>query len=262
VGLLLFTTSSGCQVFVGVRDYVHYNDLTNDFVTGYRNQVWARQSWHENKHCFADQPYLHDFSEGYRHGYREVASGGSGCPPALPPRCYWTWHYQTPEGQAKVAAWFSGYPHGAAAAERDKAGQWMQIQVSHQVRTQYSPRFQDGTIFLPDEMLQDLEPRAAVPSESPEGEPVEPVPAPDPENSPSGPAAGDASYGPSSSAVPWGPGGAGAGVSSTNVPAGAAPDQWRANASPRRWMKRLPVPDPVSEIPVLGRPDLAFGLPH
>jgi hypothetical protein len=147
--------SPGCSVFNGMRDYIAYNDACNDFVIGYRNEVWAKQSWHENKSCFADQPYLKAFGEGYQAGYIDVASGGNGCPPVLPPRCYWAWHYQSPEGQAKVAAWFAGFPHGAATAERDNAGGWQEIQVSHQTETQYSPEFQNGTIFLPDELLEE-----------------------------------------------------------------------------------------------------------
>jgi hypothetical protein len=155
LGSMAIISSSGCSVFRTVQDYIDYNDTCNDFVIGYRNEVWAKQSWHDNKSCFADQPYLKDFGKGYQAGYADVANGGSGCPPALPPRSYWKWHYQSPEGQAKVAAWFAGYPHGAATAERDNAGAWQEIQVSHQIETQYSAEFQNGTIFLPDEVLEE-----------------------------------------------------------------------------------------------------------
>ena len=162
---LVVMGSSGCSMFTSIHDYIAYNDACNDFVIGWRNEVWAKQSWHENKDCVADRPHLKHFGEGYQAGYRDVASGGSGCPPVLPPRCYWAWHYQSPEGQAKVAAWFEGYPHGAATAERDNAGGWQEIQVSHQIETQYSPEFQDGTIFLPEEMIEQLRTREpAVPN--------------------------------------------------------------------------------------------------
>ncbi len=156
VGSLVIVCGSGCSMFTSIHDYIAYNDASNDFVLGWRNEVWARQSWHENKACVGDREYLKDFGKGYRAGYADVASGGNGCPPVLPPRCYWAWHYQTPEGQAKVAAWFAGYPHGAATAERDNAGGWQEIQVSHQIETQYSPEFQDGTIFLPEEMIEQM----------------------------------------------------------------------------------------------------------
>ena len=160
--LLLVTSvavasSTGCTAFLGLRDFIAYNDGSNNFVIGWRNEVWARQSWHDNKYAFADQAYLADFGIGYRAGYQEVASGGNGCPPPLPPRKYWKWHYETPEGQAKIAAWFAGFPHGAAAAEQDCAGEWMEIPVARHVDLQYSPEFQDGTMFMPPEALDEYQ---------------------------------------------------------------------------------------------------------
>jgi hypothetical protein len=76
--------------------------------------------------------------------YLRVVSGGSGCVPPLPPREYWSWKYQTAEGQAKVAAWFDGFTYGAQAADEEGAGMWQDIQVSHLIEAQYSPEFQRG----------------------------------------------------------------------------------------------------------------------
>lgn len=138
--------ASGCTALQGVRDVVQYNDMCDDFVIGWRNYVWANQAWHSAKPSYAGQPYSKDFGEGFRSGYREVAAGGNGCPPPLPPRKYWSWKYQSPEGQAKVAAWFAGYPHGAATAEQECAGNWRQIQVSHVIEQQYSPEFEQAKL--------------------------------------------------------------------------------------------------------------------
>lgn len=137
----LILSSSGCSALRGVRDYVHYNDMMDDFAVGWRNHVWANQAWNERKHIFVDEPQLFDFGEGFRAGYSAVASGGNGCPPPLPPRKYWNWKYSSPEGQAKTAAWFAGYPYGAAASEEDGAGLWREIQVSESIAIQYSPEF-------------------------------------------------------------------------------------------------------------------------
>ena len=49
---------SGCTVTQGLVDYIHYNDSCNDFVIGFRNDIWAAQSWRENEECFAGQPHL------------------------------------------------------------------------------------------------------------------------------------------------------------------------------------------------------------
>jgi hypothetical protein len=131
----------GCAAIQGVNDYVAYNDSVNDFVLGWRNSVWARQAWHERKGQFIGQPQFSSFGAGFRAGYENVAGGGNGCPPPIPPRDYWSWRYQTPEGQAQVAAWFAGFPYGARAAEEDGAGLYQQIQVSSQIERQYSPEF-------------------------------------------------------------------------------------------------------------------------
>ena len=161
---ILSLASTGCTVFRGVRDYLDYSDGANDFVLGWRNSVWANQAWHERRHLYVDQPQFGAFGAGFRAGYADVAGGGNGCPPPLPPRKYWSWQYQTPEGQAKVTAWFSGYPHGARAAEEEQAGQFQNIQVSYLIEQQYSPEFQNGEMLD----LDGSQSRAA------EGFPVEP----------------------------------------------------------------------------------------
>jgi hypothetical protein len=138
---LVAATSGGCIATEAIKDYCRYNDNSNDFVMGWRNSVWAREAWHSQKSKYAGHPQFHAFGEGFRDGYIAVASGGNGCPPPVPPRKYWNWRYQTPEGQAQVAAWWEGYPYGAKAADEDGAGLYQQIQVSHPIQVQYSPEF-------------------------------------------------------------------------------------------------------------------------
>jgi hypothetical protein len=144
--LLSLSGSSGCTVVGAIQDYVAYNDNSNDFVMGWRNSVWAREAWHREKYQYAGHPQLHAFGEGFRAGYIAVASGGNGCPPALPPRWYWSWRYQNPEGQAQVAAWYEGFPYGARAADLDGAGLYQQIQVSGPMQKQYTPEYLDPSL--------------------------------------------------------------------------------------------------------------------
>jgi hypothetical protein len=132
-----FVGANGCAAVQGVSEYVAYNDTSNDFVLGWRNIAWARQAWKLRYTEFLGEPHLDHFGAGFRAGYIDVASGSTGCTPSLPPRSYWNWRYQTPEGQMKVAAWFSGYPHGARAAEEDGAGNWSHIQISETTRAEY-----------------------------------------------------------------------------------------------------------------------------
>ncbi len=134
----LFSTSTGCSSWYGMTNEIKYNSGWDDFVCGYRNSAWSAKAWHCRKHQFCNERYLHDFCRGFRAGYEAVADGDNGCTPAFPAREYMGWRYQSAEGQAKVAAWFSGYPHGARAAEEDGVGNWTQIQTSTNLQSEYS----------------------------------------------------------------------------------------------------------------------------
>jgi hypothetical protein len=58
----------------------------------------------------------------------------------LPPRCYWKPHFQTPEGRAKINAWFDGYSHGAVAAQQDGFGSLQQLPISPTARANLMAR--------------------------------------------------------------------------------------------------------------------------
>jgi len=142
--IMLFALSmipaTGCSIIQNAHTYLTSHNYLDDCVMSYRNQAWATKAWHQRKQHFCNQRYLHDFSKGFLAGYQSVASGGNGCTPTFPDREYWSWKYQSPEGQGKVAAWFAGFPHGARAAEEDGIGNWSQIQTSvgsHQEYAQF-----------------------------------------------------------------------------------------------------------------------------
>ena len=141
LGILLLSFLSGCQATEGIRNQLDYSDACNDLIVGWRNRVWSSQAWHERQELAADQQFPGDFEEGFRAGYAATGQGSDGCPPPVPPRKYWSWKYQTPEGQEKVAAWYAGWPHGARAAEEDGVANWSQIQVSRQIEQQYAPPY-------------------------------------------------------------------------------------------------------------------------
>lgn len=146
---------SGCTAMTGLNNYWAYNSYWNDGMMGFRNGSYAHKAWHARKHNFASQQYLKDFQRGFKAGYMDVANGGKGCTPTFPPREYWGWRYQSCEGQARVAAWFAGFPHGARAAEEDGVGQWHQIQSAARVQQEYvdhglMPNEYNGMYPMPD----------------------------------------------------------------------------------------------------------------
>gem|GEM_PF-1778041 len=113
------------------RDHAAYNDASESLVLGWRNHVWSKRAWYQQRHLFVSHAHVKDFGKGFQAGYNEVANGGDGCVPVLPPREYWSWRYQSPEGQGKTAAWFEGYPLGAAAADKDGIANWGHIQTGY-----------------------------------------------------------------------------------------------------------------------------------
>jgi hypothetical protein len=69
-------------------------------------------------------PLARHFERGWKQGYCDVACGGSGCCPLLPPPEYWTCKYQGPEGGAMIDTWRHAYEMGAQTALEHNAGQW------------------------------------------------------------------------------------------------------------------------------------------
>jgi hypothetical protein len=128
-GLLLYP-SVGCTMATGLGSQLSHTEFLDDFMVGYRNQAWAAKAWHCRKHRFCNKQYLDDVERGFRDGYESVAKGGNGCMPAVCPSSYWGWQYQTSDGQARMNAWFEGFPLGVQAAEQDGIGHWSQVRTS------------------------------------------------------------------------------------------------------------------------------------
>ncbi len=152
-GTVVLTATTGCSTLNGVSKSLQNCDCVDDFMIGYRNHALAAQAWHEQKHCFENQPYQKDFAAGFMAGYEDVAAGSDGCTPSIAPESYWGWRYQSPEGRAKVAAWFAGYPMGAKAAEEDGLGNWSQIPTMFRQATPLPPHLADGTALPPEPEL-------------------------------------------------------------------------------------------------------------
>lgn len=129
---------SGCSAYTGLRNTWSYNGTWNEGMFQSKIKHAAKRAWKSRSHCYANQQHLKDFARGFRAGYVDVADGGTGCTPTFPPREYWGWKYQSAEGQAKVSAWFSGFPYGAQAAEEDGMGNYSQIQTSLAIQKQYA----------------------------------------------------------------------------------------------------------------------------
>jgi hypothetical protein len=118
-------TATGCS---SLHDYVIQTE------TSVRNGILAQKAWGEWSWCYDDLDHPSDFSTGFKAGYRNVVSGGQGCQPTLPPRCYWKPCYETPTGREKINSWFDGYSHGALAAHQDGMAGLSELPISPTAR--------------------------------------------------------------------------------------------------------------------------------
>ena len=135
--IVVLTCSSGCTLVHNAHRSLTYSDSWNEAVLVMRNRNLSTKAWHKRKQHFCNERYSADFAAGFRQGFEDVANGGNGCTPATPPRSYWTWEFQSGEGQARTSAWFSGYPHGARAAEEEGIGHYSQLQLSSGLQSEY-----------------------------------------------------------------------------------------------------------------------------
>ena len=122
------TLLSGC--------YSLQTAFTDDMIA-WRNYRAAQSAWWSCRDVYVDcEPNLYDFGLGFRAGYINVASGGNGCPPTLPPQRYWGPYYQSDCGREQVVAWYNGYAHGVELATADGMGNSNQIVTSMELYPQ------------------------------------------------------------------------------------------------------------------------------
>ncbi|WP_437191419.1 hypothetical protein [Planctomicrobium sp. SH527] len=108
---------SGCQIQQGIQHQIQYCEPLDEACQSIHIKMAAHREWKHYVHlCPPDDPHRCYFKDGFIDGFMNVASGGQGCLPAIPPRKYWKSCYETEDGQLKIQAYFQGYPEGVQAA--------------------------------------------------------------------------------------------------------------------------------------------------
>ncbi|MEM1226055.1 MAG: hypothetical protein AAGJ40_10165 [Planctomycetota bacterium] len=121
---------AGCSTLSGMRGKATDTECLDEFMISHRNEVMAKKAWFRIADCHRNHPCWKDLREGFIAGYMEVATGGSGCTPAVISSDYWGWRYQCAQGQCSINAWFEGFPLGVKAAEEDGIGYYNQIRLN------------------------------------------------------------------------------------------------------------------------------------
>lgn len=75
----------------------------------------AAHALHQIKKQYGEKPPS-DYAAGFEQAFVDVASGGNGVTPPIPPSQYWNAHYRTPAGRRHAQMWFDGYRDGVASA--------------------------------------------------------------------------------------------------------------------------------------------------
>ncbi len=107
-----FTLHVAVVVLLSATGCAGWTDFTQHLA--YKHQ--AHKAWQTTLANAYNGPCIHDYKDGWKTGYFDVARGESGCVPAVPPEKYWHCKYQQPEGQLCVCTWFNGYRDGVQAA--------------------------------------------------------------------------------------------------------------------------------------------------
>lgn len=124
----VLTITSGCH---SVRE--DFNDCCADL----HSRQQARWAWRAAGPLYCDLDNQSSFQQGFEAGYRDVAIGGDGTPPTLPPAKYRGWTYQNESGQLAARAWLDGFSHGAVNASQDNVAVWNQVVTSVPPRPQF-----------------------------------------------------------------------------------------------------------------------------
>ncbi|MBX3443090.1 MAG: hypothetical protein KF774_11850 [Planctomyces sp.] len=94
--------------------HVLYSRNADDLLTARTARSIARRDLKRISH--AGGCVSGDFASGYQQAYVDVALGGSGVTPAVPPRSYWGMADRSAAGHRRVQDWFDGYGAGADEA--------------------------------------------------------------------------------------------------------------------------------------------------
>lgn len=116
--LLLSVAANGCYTT---------RDALDDLSIRLWNHTLARRAWHRSGWERVNPPDAQHFEDGFIAGYADVASGKSGCLPALPPRRYWDPSSLDSAGRQTSLAWYNGYAEGALSAQEDGVRGWARL---------------------------------------------------------------------------------------------------------------------------------------
>ncbi len=105
--LLTLAMLAGCST--------EFRDGIDDTAVSIQSRARALQAWTDSRDLFDGIPHTEDFGNGFRDGHHDIAMGGAGSWPALPPREYRGLGGRADEDRSRLAAYMDGHEHGVLA---------------------------------------------------------------------------------------------------------------------------------------------------
>ncbi len=91
----------------------------SDRLTRMQNEKLASRVWRKTVRESPDMHFTADYARGFVAGFSDyLYRGGSGAPPPIPPREYWSVGRQQAIPQQAILDWFDGFRHGSAECIR------------------------------------------------------------------------------------------------------------------------------------------------
>lgn len=121
--LLLAPAGLGCSVhryshLICIQEPKLYCEPKDDRASLATYRSLADEAWATHGAVCPESCLAGDYAWGFREGFAQyVYAGGTGEPPAVPPRPYWQLDLRSAEGATAVRSWFEGYRHGARIAQ-------------------------------------------------------------------------------------------------------------------------------------------------
>ncbi len=124
---------SGCSI-VGTATHNVLTEIhqhQEDHAEHRRNADLATQAWAEYQAGHAATALSDAFADGFQAGFADyLYAGGTGEPPALPPRHYWKVGYESAAGHQAMEDWFAGFRAGANVARDSGYRRWTVLPTS------------------------------------------------------------------------------------------------------------------------------------
>jgi len=145
-------------------------------------KIRTHQAWGEFDGC-QSRCFTIDYSSGWKAGFYDVATGGTGCPPVFAPKKYWKPPVSCDYDPCRRDEWYAGFQDGAAYAKCQPDHHYLQAYLPPQnccpVQSVSCPEVLDEPIDFPMEHIRGDDEYLAPPMDDPQlNAPVEKHPAP------------------------------------------------------------------------------------